>query len=208
MDDSIKAINPGEEQRQKVVNSTSVWWKRIKMFNRVATAIAALLIPLVGHLYTNAMKDKEIELRFVELSVGILNQEPSEDNRNLRDWATQIINRYSEIELSDSTKADLRERIILPISNVTEEIQALSFAVVGSFRQISEARLFAKKLESNGIKFKPEIYLAENDYYAVSLGGYLSKSEASRRVRYARDTGIAHDAYVWTSILWGRNLYQ
>jgi len=42
---------------------------------------------------------------------------------------------------------------------------------MGSFRQLSEAILFAKKLENNGIEFKPEIYLAENDYYAVSLGG-------------------------------------
>lgn len=80
-----------------------------------------------------------------------------------------------------------------------------AFAVVGSFRTFGEAESFANRIEKSALSM-PEIYLAENDYYAVTLGGYLQRQEAAQRVRIAKDKGIAADAYVWTSTIWGDNL--
>jgi hypothetical protein len=83
-----------------------------------------------------------------------------------------------------------------------------SFAVVGSYRTLQEAQKAAASLSSKlpGLPYAPEIYLAENNYYALTLGGYLSSAEASRRVQSAK-TGIP-DAYVWVSDRWGANLLR
>jgi hypothetical protein len=80
------------------------------------------------------------------------------------------------------------------------------FAVVGSFRVQSNAVNFAEKLSKNNLR--PEIYLAENDYYAVTLGGYLDLKQAKQLVAMAKEKGIADDAYVWKSDVWGENLYK
>ncbi len=97
--------------------------------------------------------------------------------------------------------------------NIKKEAQAVAkivprgyaFPVVGSFRTFQEAEKFAERIQKS-VPYLPEIYLAENDYYAVSLGGYLERQEAAQRVRLAREKGIAGDAYVWNSTIWGNNL--
>ncbi|MGF1706808.1 hypothetical protein [Enterovibrio baiacu] len=42
--------------------------------------------------------------------------------------------------------------------------------------------------------------------WAITLGGYMSKSDAQVRVDYARKAQIAPDAYVWKSEKWGKNI--
>ena len=51
-------------------------------------------------------------------------------------------------------------------------------------------------------------HISENDIYGVSLGGYLSYNEALNRTDYAKNNDIAPDAYVWTSRVWGVNLFR
>ena len=68
----------------------------------------------------------------------------------------------------------------------TEEAhREFHFAVVGSFRTLDEAKHFAKELMNAKLRYRPEIYLAENAYYGVTFGGYLSFDEAVNRVVYA-----------------------
>ncbi len=82
------------------------------------------------------------------------------------------------------------------------------FSVIGSFHKLEDARQFAEKLKNADHLYSPEIYLAENDYYSVTLGGYLSYKDAVNRVVYAKSKGIAKDAYVWKTNSWGVNLFE
>jgi hypothetical protein len=82
-----------------------------------------------------------------------------------------------------------------------------SFAVVGSYENLNDANDFAKRLRDSKPMYQPEIYLAENKIYGVTLGGYLSYEEARGRAEFAREKGIAKDAYVWQSRQWGENLF-
>lgn len=77
------------------------------------------------------------------------------------------------------------------------------FAVVGSFRHETDARQFAEDLLRK--RYRPEIYLSENAYFAVTLGGYLDREQARRLVEMARAEGIGREAYVWRSDHWGEN---
>jgi hypothetical protein len=76
------------------------------------------------------------------------------------------------------------------------------FAVVGSFRDLKQAKTFAQRVQRTG--YDPEIYLAENNYYAVTIGSALDYKTARKLVEQARKSGIAQDAYVWQSDLWQR----
>lgn len=104
------------------------------------------------------------------------------------------------------------EPAISEVRQVAQEVKAYSaargywFPVVKSATSLEEARAFVKKLKQRELRYQPEVYLSENNYYAVCLGGYLSKAEADKRVKYAKQTEIATDAYPQTSRNWGENI--
>ena len=90
-------------------------WERAKT---VSGLIAAVVLPVVvlvvGNLYTSAVKERELEGKFVELAVSILRETPDKQAANLRDWATQVITLYSRVPLSPETRRELIETTPLP----------------------------------------------------------------------------------------------
>ncbi len=50
--------------------------------------------------YNEAASKREMNVRYVEMAIEILAQEPSDDTKALRDWAIHVIQRHSEVELS------------------------------------------------------------------------------------------------------------
>ena len=71
-------------------------WIKLKIFSN---AFAAVVIPIavawIGYQYTQSIKEREIQGKFVELAVDILRTEPKPEDKALRDWGTQIINKFS-----------------------------------------------------------------------------------------------------------------
>lgn len=86
------------------------FWEK---FKAITTSISVIIIPIVigyiGNIYTQATKEKEIQSRFVELAINILNQKPTDESRNLRQWATNVIDHYSGVKLSDTVRRELIE---------------------------------------------------------------------------------------------------
>lgn len=91
----------------------------------IITLVSAIFIPLVlafvGHNYTQAQKERDIQAQFVKIAVEILQAPPTPENRNVRDWATQIINKYSGVPLSGAAQKDLVEST--PINSVDWQIK-------------------------------------------------------------------------------------
>jgi len=91
-------------------------WEKIRI---ILPSISAILISVmgvwVGNNYTRAIKEREIQGKFVEIAVDILREPPQKEKWDLRTWATEIINRYSGVQLSESTKTDLIEKIPLTV---------------------------------------------------------------------------------------------
>lgn len=77
-----------------------------------AALIASVFVPLavafVGSSYSNAMKDAENRLRYVELAIGILRAEPNRDTLALRGWAVEVLSSQSSVPLSDEAKSQLK----------------------------------------------------------------------------------------------------
>jgi hypothetical protein len=48
------------------------------------------------------------------LAVQILQQEPSGENENIRNWAIEVINSYSDIPINEKTQTELKKIKIIP----------------------------------------------------------------------------------------------
>ena len=86
------------------------FWDKLKIGGFVAIPIVVLII---GSFANSSLKKKDIEVRMIELAVGILKEDPkAKDNPEtppMRKWAIDIINEYSKVKLSDEVRKELEE---------------------------------------------------------------------------------------------------
>lgn len=52
-------------------------------------------------------KEKEIQLKYISLSIQILSSPPSQSNSSVRKWAVDIINKYSEVKMDEKVELEL-----------------------------------------------------------------------------------------------------
>ena len=105
-------------------------WKKLQV---LSISVAALLIPivlaLVGHLVNSTLKEKELRLQYVELAVGILKEEPTQETSNLREWAIEVIELNSPVKLPQEAIEELKNKSLW--SAVTSEgLSRLSYSLV------------------------------------------------------------------------------
>lgn len=152
----------------------------------------------------------EQQLKLLEMfSAKITSSNPRERElavRLLRMLDQELASKLAEAIAADETETP---KIRTEARTVAQEVRkGDAFPVVRSVRDFASAVDFARRLRASHPEYPAEVYLAENAYYAVTLGGYLDRDEAARRVKFARDKGIAPDAYVWQSRIWGDNLLK
>lgn len=96
-------------------DSPTTGWQKVSV---LAGVVAAVLIPvvlaLVGSWTSTALKDQEIRGQFVQLAVSILQQPPTPENRSVREWAIDVINRYSDVPLQAAAVESLKDSAALP----------------------------------------------------------------------------------------------
>jgi hypothetical protein len=86
-------------------------WEKAKTISTIASAlIIPLAIAFAGNWFAQIQKDKEIQLRYISLSIQILSSPPSHANSAVRKWAIDIINKYSEIKLNVKAESELRRQ--------------------------------------------------------------------------------------------------
>jgi hypothetical protein len=118
-----------------------------------------------------------------------------------------VLNNINEQSVKQSEKAtDNLQALSADISNRAS--QAPAFAVIASYVKLEDALAYAKQLRSKNLAFPIEVYKRSPIRYQVTLGGYLTSEEASKRVEYAKQQGIAPDAYVRSAQDWGDNLFK
>jgi hypothetical protein len=92
----------------------------------ISAAIAAVVVPLVlayvGNSYTAAIKERELQGKFVELAINILKEKPTTETTNLRKWAIKVIDNYSGMPFNDATKEDLINRVPIPESGIKYKV--------------------------------------------------------------------------------------
>ncbi len=104
-------------------------WEKLKI---LSGAFAALVIPIaavwIGNTYSAALKERELQGRFVEIAVDVLRKEPEAGAAPLRRWATQVIDKYAGVPLTQEAQQDLIKSRPLPeaSASTTNSIASVS----------------------------------------------------------------------------------
>jgi hypothetical protein len=90
------------------------------IFSKVAVPLILLVL---GLCLNSSYKEKELQLKYVEIAVGILGSQPSPDTLPLRTWAIKTVNNHAEIKMTTEVKRILKEKPLpkpQPAENVTK----------------------------------------------------------------------------------------
>ena len=87
------------------------------IINGIALVLIPIVLACISNTFADSLKEREIQGRFVELSVEILKEEPTPQRKGIRNWAIEIINKYSGVPFSDTAVEQLIENI--PITSAS-----------------------------------------------------------------------------------------
>ena len=77
-----------------------------------AALISSVLIPVVAGvvagIYATRVKDSENDMKYIELAVSIIREEPKQETAALRDWSVAVIAARSIVPLSKEAQEELR----------------------------------------------------------------------------------------------------
>jgi hypothetical protein len=108
---------PKEKNPERPLGAKKDVWDKIQIGMPIfITAVLGVL----GVLYTNSTKNREMDLKYVELAIGILSDKPTDESQDLRQWAVGIVNRYSTEKLSVKTQKDLINKIPVLIETLRD----------------------------------------------------------------------------------------
>jgi hypothetical protein len=138
----------------------------------VIIPLGAILVPFaiayVGQIYSEAIKDKEVQAKLIEIATNILRETPTKDSTNLRTWAVHIINHYSEIKLSTAVQKDLIENVPIygpQISVKITVVDEFGNAVEGAaVRLVKEVVKVFTELAFTHTDSKGEALIVTSDY--------------------------------------------
>ena len=93
-------------------------WAKLDVLSKILAALAIpIILAYIGNQYSTAIKERELQGKFVELAVDILREEPTSETDSLRAWATKVIDRYSGIGLNTAAREKLIKTMTLPFSS-------------------------------------------------------------------------------------------
>jgi hypothetical protein len=90
------------------------WWDK---FHILTNAFAVVGVVIVGWWIDSTLKRRETSAKMVEVAVGVLKSKPDESSSNLRTWAIQVVNKYSEVPLPIQAQEELKTNA-LPVRTV------------------------------------------------------------------------------------------
>jgi hypothetical protein len=98
--DRVTTLSPEKEKKRDA-------WDRAGL---IASWTAALIIPVVlgigGYFLNLALKNRESQTKMVELAIDLLkvDPKPNDEDKALRNWAMDVIDRYSEVKMPQKVR--------------------------------------------------------------------------------------------------------
>ena len=108
-----------KEGPDKSVNA----WEKAKILSViVASVFIPLAVALSGNWYAKSLKEKDTQARYIELAIGILMKEPTPENEQIRKWAIDTINHYSEVPIQEPARQELLEQQLRTYNETAKRI--------------------------------------------------------------------------------------
>lgn len=91
------------------------WQKLSALSAFLAAVLVPLAVALTGQKVSTALKEREMQGKFVELAVGILREPPKfTEVDSIRGWATGILSKYSGVAMTRGVQQALQSTTPLP----------------------------------------------------------------------------------------------
>jgi len=84
-----------------------LWDKLTALSALFASVQVPIVIAVVGHSYTNALKEAENRVEYTELAISILKNNPEQNTNYVRAWAVDVINQYSGVPMDAKARQQL-----------------------------------------------------------------------------------------------------
>jgi hypothetical protein len=111
---------------QNGAEKSQIAWEKAKV---VSAIIASVFIPLAlalsGNWYSKSLKEKEVQARYIELAIGILMKEPTRENEQIRKWAVDTINHYSDVPIQRDAMEELLHQELRTNERAKQIIQGM-----------------------------------------------------------------------------------
>ena len=78
-------------------NKKDIWDKLGSIAGLIASVLVPIVVVVVGNEYSTTIKYSENSVKFTELAIKVLDNKPTDENKNLRLWAIDILNEYSGV---------------------------------------------------------------------------------------------------------------
>jgi len=72
-----------------------------KWITAAATVFVPVILGIVGNTISDKIAKRDLSLRYIEVAADMLK---TEKNPQVRDWAVDVINHYSEVKMSGAAK--------------------------------------------------------------------------------------------------------
>jgi hypothetical protein len=79
------------------MNSNKDRWDKAEVIIKIISSIVIpVLLLIYGSKINSSIKEQEINVKYIEIATGILNQPPEKTPEALRNWALDILKEYSK----------------------------------------------------------------------------------------------------------------
>lgn len=113
--------------KSDVAEESSAWEKLRIGSNAAGAVLIPLVVGIIGWQVNASLKERDAEVRMIEMAVGILQAQPNpEADTGLREWAVDVIGQHSGVALSETARMELLKRP-LPVGAeiVTSKIESV-----------------------------------------------------------------------------------
>ena len=94
------------------------------------------------------------------------------------------------VEVVSTTDVTVRTESVTPVDRSASQTLFGFYVIIGSFRQIANARQYTNELTAKG--FSPEILASENGLFRISVGGYNVENAARAQIAEIRARHAEH----------------
>jgi hypothetical protein len=100
-------------------NKNKNFWDKAQI---IGTVLIPVVLAIFGFFINNTIKEKEIKLQYIEMALGILREEPSQDSIGLRLWAIDVVQKYSIVGFSEEALEELKKSA-LPYRKILKDTE-------------------------------------------------------------------------------------
>lgn len=89
----------------KISEDFSVKLAKVESLSKIGAAVLVpIVLIIIGNSFKHVSNERSLEARFVEKAISMLSVAPSKESVPLREWAVEVVNKYSEVKLPESTQ--------------------------------------------------------------------------------------------------------